>query len=155
MAGDFFVRPVIGARVNVLRLDVATRETPPAGMILGVDLDYAVLPEWAVAATLRPTLSPSFLDTQLGLGAKYRLLATQAPLIPYASLLATFAVGVPLVRGDPHVNLGARLAIGADYFVLRDVAVGVEVASGASWLATPLGAFEASAEALLGLTWRF
>jgi hypothetical protein len=153
--GDLLVRPVVGASVNVLRLDVATRATPPAGMLVGVEADYAITGEWNVAASLREVLAPGFLDTQLGLGAKYRLLATEAPLIPYASLLATFAFGAPLRYGDAHLNVGARLALGTDYFVMRDLAVGAEVSLEPSFLAAPLAALEVTAEALVGLTYRF
>lgn len=153
--GDFLLRPVLGASVNVLRLDVATRETPAGGLLLGLDADYAITGEWNVAATLRPVLAPGFIDTQLGVGAKYRLLATEAPLIPYASLLGTFALGAPLKYGDAHLNVGARLALGADYFVLRDLAVGIEAAVESSFLAVPISALEVTAEALIGLTYRF
>lgn len=153
--GDFLIRPVVGASVNVLRLDVATRATPPAGLLVGVDADYAITGEWNVTGTLRPVLAPGFIDTQIGVGAKYRLLATEAPLIPYASLLGTFALGAPLKYGDAHLNLGARLALGADYFVMRDLAVGAEVSLEPSFLAVPLAALEVSAEALVGLTYRF
>lgn len=153
--GDLLLRPVVGASVNVLRLDVATRATPPAGLLVGLDLDYAITGEWNVAASLREVLAPGFLDTQLGVGVKYRLLATEAPLIPYASLLATFAFGAPLKYGDAHLNVGGRLALGADYFVMRDLAVGAEVSLESSLLAVPLPALEVSAEALAGLTYRF
>lgn len=153
--GDLLIRPVVGASVNVLRLDVATRATPPAGLLVGIDADYAITGEWNVAATLRPVLAPGFVDTQLGVGAKYRLLATEAPLIPYASLLGTFALGAPLKYGDAHLNVGARLALGADYFVMRDLAVGAEVSFEPSFLAVPLAALEVTAEALVGLTYRF
>lgn len=154
-SGDFLLRPVVGASVNVFRLDVATRATPPAGLLVGLEADYAITGEWNVSASLREVLAPGFLDTQLGVGAKYRLLATEAPLIPYASLLATFAFGAPLQYGDAHLNVGARLALGADYFVLRDLAIGAEVSLEPSFLAAPLPALEVTAEALAGLSYRF
>jgi hypothetical protein len=153
--GDLLLRPVVGASVNVLRLEAATRATPAGGMLLGVDLDYAITGEWSVTGSLRPVLSPAFVDNQVGVGAKYRLLATEAPLIPYESAMLTAALGVPLKHGDAHVNAGARIAVGADYFVLRDLAVGAEIGAEGALLAAPLLALEASAEALVGLTWRF
>lgn len=155
VGGDLLIRPVVGASVNVLRLDVATRETPPAGLLVGVDLDYAFTPEWGITAGLRPVLSPGFIDTQLGVGAKYRLVATEAPLIPFASLMGTVALGTPLKYGDAHFNLGTRLALGTDYFVTRDLAISAEIGAEASWLVTPIGALEVTSEALLGITYRF
>jgi hypothetical protein len=124
-------------------------------MLVGVDLDYAITGEWNVTGFLRPVLSPAFLDTQLGAGVKYRLLATQAPLIPYASGMLTFALGLPLKLGDAHPNAGLRAAIGADYFFLRDLAIGAEVGVEGSVLAAPVATVEVSTEALIGLTWRF
>ncbi|MFZ9887736.1 MAG: hypothetical protein ACO3JL_09560 [Myxococcota bacterium] len=154
-AGDFTLRPVAGASTNFLRLDVATRETPPSGLLVGVDFDYAVLPELAVAATLRPVFGDAFVDAQAGLGAKYRLVQTEAPLIPYGSLLAVVALGTPLRYGDAHWNVGGRLGLGADYFIVRDVTVGLELGTEASWLVSPVGALELTAELLLGVGWRF
>jgi hypothetical protein len=153
--GDLLLKPVMGASVNVLRLEVATRDTPAGGMLTGVELDYAITGEWAVTAGLRPVLSPGFVDTGLAVGGKYRLIATDAPLIPYASAALTTALGVPLQYGDAHLNMGLRAGIGADYFVLRDLAVGIEFAGEGSLLAVPLATFEVTPEALLGVTWRF
>lgn len=152
--GDVLVRPVVGASVNVLRLDVATRETPPFGMLLGVDVDYSFTGDWNVTAGLRPVLAPGFLDTGLLLGAKYRWVQLQAPFIPYASAALSTALGFPLGYGDVHVNAGGRVAVGVDYFVLRDLAVGLEVGAEASGLFTPIGALEVTTDALIGLTWR-
>lgn len=154
-AGDLLVRPVVGASVNVLRLDVATRATPPAGLLVGVDVDYAITGPWNVTAAFRPVLAPGFVDAGLMAGAKYRWVQLEAPFIPYASAGLTTALGFPLGYGDVHWNVGARVAAGVDYFVLRDLAVGFEVGGEASWLVTPLGAAELSADALLGITWRF
>lgn len=154
-AGDFSLRPVSGASLNFLRLDVATRETPPLGLMVGLDLDYAILPELAVAATFRPVFGDAFVDAQAGFGAKYRLVQTEAPLIPYASLLAVAALGAPLRYGEAHWNVGGRVALGADYFIVRDVTLGIELGTEASWLVRPIGALELTAELLLGVGWRF
>jgi hypothetical protein len=152
--GDFLIRGVTGAGVNVARLNVATKATPPAGMIMGVDLDWSFDGEWSLATSLRPTLAPGFVDTNVGVGAKYRVLALDAPFIPFVMGQLTTALGGPLGYGDVHWNVGARLGGGVDYFVMRDLAGGVEIGSEGSLLAVPLLAPEWTTEVLLGVTWR-
>lgn len=152
--GDWVLRPVAGASVNVLRLDVATRETPTAGMITGVDLDYGLQGPWSLSAGLRPVLASGFLDFGTRLGAKYRWIQLDAPLLPYLGADATLATGFPLGYGDVHFNTGVRLAVGADYFVTRHLAVSFELGTELSWLWAPIGTAELSQEALLGLSWR-
>jgi len=152
--GDLLVKGVTGAGVNVARLNVATKATPPAGMVLGADLDWSFDGEWSLVSSLRPTFSPGFVDANLGVGAKYRVLSLEAPFIPFAMAQVTTALGGPLGYGDAHVNVGARLGGGVDYFVMRDLAVGVEIGSELSLLATPLLAPEWTTEVLIGVTWR-
>ena len=152
--GDLLVRPVIGASVNVVRLKAATRDTPQGGMLLGVDLDWSFDGAWALAAAFRPVLSSDYVDANLGVGAKYRVIQLNAPFIPYASLMATTAVGGPMGFGDMHVNAGLRLAGGVDYWVMRDLAVGIEMAGEASHLFVPISQPEVSTEILAGVTWR-
>jgi hypothetical protein len=152
--GDLLIKGVSGASVNVARLNVATKATPPAGMVVGADLDWSFDGNWALMTSLRPVLSPGFIDGNVGVGARYRALQLDAPLIPWASAQLTAAVGGPLGYGDVHVNVGARVGGGVDYFVTRDLAVGVEVATDVSGLFVPLPALEASTEMLLGVTFR-
>ena len=152
--GDLLLRPVVGVSVNVLRFPAATRATPSGGMLLGIDLDWALDPSIGFTAQLRPVASPGFVDLGLGLGMKYRVSQLGAPFIPYASLAATTALGAPLGAGSPHYNLGGRLAAGTDYFVMRDLAVGVEVGFEVSALLTPIASPEATVDALVGLSWR-
>ena len=99
--------------------------------------------------------SPGFVDVGVGIGAKYRVLQLEAPFIPFATAQVTSALGGPLGYGDTHFNVGLRLAGGVDYFVMRDLAVGVEIGTEASALLAPLPAAEWTTEALVGVTWRF
>ena len=149
------MRGVTGASVNVARLNVATKATPAAGMILGADLDWSFDGAWSLATSIRPVFSPGFVDVGVGIGAKYRVLQLEAPFIPFATAQVTSALGGPLGYGDTHFNLGLRLAGGVDYFVMRDLAVGVEIGTEASALLAPLPAAEWTTEALVGVTWRF
>ncbi|MDP2340297.1 MAG: hypothetical protein Q8O67_05015 [Deltaproteobacteria bacterium] len=152
--GELLIKGLTGASINVARLNVATKATPPAGMVLGVDLDWSFDGNWALMTSLRPVLSPGFIDGNLAVGARYRVLQLDAPLIPWASAQVVTALGAPLGYGDLHVNVGARVGGGVDYFVMRDLAVGVEVATEGSVLMAPLLGGEASTEVLVGVTWR-
>jgi opacity protein-like surface antigen len=152
--GDVLVKGVAGASVNIARLDVATKATPRGGMLLGADIDWSFDGSWSFAASLRPVLSPGFVDGNVGVGARYRLLQLDAPFIPFAVAQVTTAVGGPLGYGDVHWNIGARVGGGVDYWVMRDLAVGVEISTETSALAVPLPAFEWSTDALVGVTWR-
>jgi hypothetical protein len=154
-AGDLLVRPVAGGVVNVLRFPAATRATPQGGMIIGVDVDYSFDGPLSFTAALRPAFSPSFIDANLGLGVKYRLVQLGAPFLPYGSAMVTTALGGPLGAGDLHVNLGGKVAGGVDYFVMRNLAVGLEMGVEVSALLTPVVTPEASTEILAGVTWRF
>jgi hypothetical protein len=153
--GDLLIRPVAGATVNVLRFPAATRATPQGGMVLGVDVDYVFDGPLAFTAAFRPALSPNYIDGNLGVGVKYRAVQLGAPFIPYASGMLTTAVGGPLGAGALHVNAGARVAGGVDYFVMRNLAVGLELAVEGSGLFVPVVQPEASAEILAGVSWRF
>lgn len=152
--GDLLIKGVAGASVNVARLNVATKATPPAGMVLGADLDWSFDGNWSLMTSLRPALSPGFVDVNGAVGARYRLLQLDAPLIPWASAQVVTAVGGPLGYGDVHVNVGARVGGGVDYFVTRDLAVGLEVNTEGTVLVAPLLAGEASTDVLLGVTFR-
>lgn len=154
-AGDMVLRPVAGASINVLRLEVATRETSPGGLVLGLDFDYSFDGPWNVTAMFRPSMWPGYVDTQAGVGVKYRVVQLDAPFIPYGSAMVTGALGGPLRYGAPHVNFGTRLAAGVDYFVMRNLAVGVEAGVEGSVLFWPLLWPETSAELLAGVSWRF
>jgi hypothetical protein len=153
--GDLLIKGVVGPSINVLRLDVATKAAPPAGLMVGVDIDYALDGNWSLAGSLRPTLSPGFIDGSVGFGARYRLLQLDAPFIPWALGQLTAGIGGPVGYGDLHTAAGLRLGCGVDYFVLRDLALGVEVSTEPQVLFLPLTQLQWSAEALLAVTWRF
>lgn len=152
--GDLLLRPVAGASVNVVRFAAATRATPQGGMLLGVDLDWSFDGALAFTGALRPVMSPGYLDVNLGLGAKYRLVQLGAPFLPYGSAMLTSALGGPMGHGDLHWNEGLRLAGGVDYFVMRDLAVGLEMAAEASHMFSPSAGPEVSTELLAGVTFR-
>jgi hypothetical protein len=148
------VKAVTGASVNVARFDVATRATPAGGLVVGADVDWSFDGSWSLAASVRPTLSPGFVDGNVGVGARYRVLQLDAPFIPFVVAQFTSAIGGPLGYGDVHGNLGARIGGGVDYWVMRDLAVGIELTTEASALVVPATAFEWSTDVGIGVTWR-
>jgi hypothetical protein len=152
--GDLLLRAVVGPSVNVMRLDVATKATPPAGLLVGVDFDYSFDGAWALTSSLRTTFSPGYLDGNLGVGAKYRVLQLNAPFIPYASAMAVAAIGGPLGYGDVHLNIGVRAAGGVDYFVRKNLSVGLELAAEGTVLLLPIAQPESSVEGLVTVGWR-
>lgn len=154
--GNLIVRPVVGASVNALRLEAATRKSPPGGMLLGVDLDFSVNGPINITAAVRPVVFVGYVDVQLGLGGKYRVTQLGTPFIPYASVMATVA-GASQIRWvtQPHANVGLRAALGLDYFVMKNLALGVEVGTEASALLYPMLYPEVTVEALAGVSYRF
>jgi len=153
--GDMLIRPVAGASVNVLRFSAASRATPQGGMVLGVDFDYVFDDALAFTGAFRPVFSPNYVDGNVGAGIKYRVVQLGAPFIPYGSAMLTTALGGPFGAGDLHWNAGVRVAGGVDYWVMRNLAVGLEMAAEVSALFVPVATAEASTEILAGVTWRF
>lgn len=153
-AGDLILRPVFGPSINVARIGVATKESPPAGMLVGADVDFALDSHWSVTGLVHPVFSPDFLDLGFGGGGKFRLAGFVPPIIPYVSATTTLAIGIPFRPAEPHVNVGVRAAVGAEYFLLRRLAIGLEAALEGSVAFAPVVQPEMSSEVLIGLTWR-
>lgn len=153
--GDWFLRPIVGARINVIRFDTATRETPGAGMVIGAQGDYMVDISWGVSGELRSVFSPGFVSLGLSGGIKYRFLQTEAPFIPYVATYLTTGFLFPTQTGSFHFNLGLRPCGGLDYFIMRDLAVGLEVGFEPSVMfMSSETKFELGIDTLLGVTWR-
>ena len=152
--GDWLIRGVTGASINVVREDTVTTTTPGAGAILGVEAEYMFDNFWAVTGAIRPVVAPGFVDLGFGIGAKYRWTSVVAPFIPYASIAITPAVLIPTDIGGAHFNLGLRPTIGCDYFVMRDLAMGFEVAMEPSALFGAIRRFELSIDIMFGIAWR-
>ncbi|MCP4500172.1 MAG: hypothetical protein GY822_09455 [Deltaproteobacteria bacterium] len=153
--GDLALKVNAGAGVNLLHADVATKRTPGAGMLFTLDVDYAITGPLHVIASVRPQASSNFVDLGVGAGIAYRVVQLEAPFVPYASAMVTPAFGVPFGHGDVHLNIGTRLGVGVDYFIMRQLFVGMELAVEGSLMAFPLLFPEITTEVLLGVGWRF
>ena len=157
-AGNWLLKGVVGPSINLIHEDTTTRETPGAGAILGLELDYMLDNSWSVGGAIRPMLTPGFIDLGFGIGAKYRWTQLEMPLIPFVSVSITPAILIPVNGpGTAHINLGLRPTVGCDYFVMRDLSVGVELALEPSILfgSSYHRRIELTVEALAGATWRF
>lgn len=154
-AGDWFLRPVAGWGMNVIRVQDLGSESPSSSMILGLDTEYAVHRSWGVTAGLRPLFAPGSMEIAMLGGGKYRF-HLQTPFVPYIATAATLSFFIPFEKGKSmHANLGFQPAVGFDYFVLYDLAVGLAAAVQPSMaFANGTTHFELSVQLLLGITWR-
>ena len=153
--GDQIIRSSMGLSSNFMRYEVVTKETPPNAFLTRVGYEYALDGPWNVVGHLTPGFADGFVDLRLGGGAKYRLIQLDMPLIPFAEAQVVTAFGLPTRYQELHFNLGVRGALGADYFVMRQLAIGFELGWEFSGLFAPEIAPEMSAEGLLSLAWKF
>jgi len=155
---DWLLHIGVGPSVNLVREEATSKKSPGAGLLFSADLEYMLDDSWSALAGVRPMLTPGFVDMGFSVGAKYRWTKEVLPFIPFASVSVTPAILLPLSSpGTTHFNVGLRPTVGCDYFVMRNLAVGVELAlepsliliSGAdSW-------FEFTVDFLFGATWKF
>ena len=153
--GDMVLRVNTGARVQVRRLETVTRETPPAALLFGGGFDLAIIESFAFASHLQLAFSPNFIDTELAAGARYRLRALNAQIIPFVGLKGLLHIGVPLNRGEAHFGLGLLPEIGSEYFFTRTLAISALISFRANNLFFPEAKIELAPQASLGITWRF
>jgi hypothetical protein len=144
--GKVFLRGVFGATVNVFRYDAIPSEASPgAGLMLGLEADYIVTRPWSLIAGFRPSFSPGYVDLGFSVGAKYRWDDVVAPITLYGSLELTPAVLLPVAPSSVHFNMGLRPSFGFEYFLMRDLVVGGQLAIDPSWLVTKrFSSFEGS-----------
>ncbi|MEM7402693.1 MAG: hypothetical protein AAF310_01560 [Myxococcota bacterium] len=154
-AGDWFLRPVAGWGINAIRVQDVGSESPSSSMILGLDAEYAPHRSWGVIAGLRPAFAAGAMEIATLGGGKYRF-QLQVPFVPYVSTAAVLSFLIPFESGrSAHTNLGVQPAVGFDYFVLHDLAVGLDVAVRPSVaFAGGKSHFEMAVQLLLGITWR-
>ncbi len=153
--GAMFLKPMIGSNVNVARFDALGKETPAAGLMLGAQGDYLVDIDWGVSADLRIVLSPNFVNLDFAGGVKYRFLEAKPPFIPYAGVYLNTKFLFPTNDSSFHFNFGLRPTAGVNYFISRNLALGVEVFTEPS-IMFMMGEikFEFSAGAMFTLTLR-
>ena len=155
-AGDFLLRGFGGGSINVIHEDGKSERTPGAGGIFSLDLEYMLTEAWSVSGSIRPMFAPLFVDLGFAAGVKYRFTNNSVPFIPYIGAALNPAALIPINVGRGHFNLGLRALGGCDYFLMRDLAFGIELALEPSYVIS--GAkyrkFELTVDVLVGLTWR-
>lgn len=154
--GKFFLRGVAGPGVNVVRFDEdPAQNTPGAGLVLGVEGEYVIDKPWSLIGGVRPSFSPGYVDIGFGAGAKYRWSDLGIPLHIYVAMELTPAVLVPTSTGTAHFNVGLRPSFGVDYFLMRDLVLGTQVAFEPSLLwNAPIRRVEATVEFVFGLMYK-
>jgi len=153
--GDIVLRALVGARVQALRLETVTKETPKGAMLLGGEFDLVLSGPFAFSSSITLGVSSDFLSTEVGAGLRYRLLAFDAPLVPFVGGRGVLNIGVPLDPGVSHYGIGLRPDLGVEYFFTRTLALSLATSVTVSYLIVPDGVIEVHPETSLGLSWRF
>lgn len=155
-ARDWQLKAVVGADVRSIKYEQITKETPGAGAVLGLDLDYMFEKSLSALGTVHSVFLPGAFDLQFGGGAKYRLPVQTSPFIPYVSGQLYFGFLIPSMPGrSMHFNVGPKVSGGFDYFVLRNLAVGLDVSLFPSFMKTSgAKSFEMAFDIVLGVSWR-
>ena len=152
--GEWILRAVLGKSVYFVQ-DPMTHVSD--GILSGVEVEYLLSPNWSVQGAVRPLFSSMSVILGFGIGAKYRFVNKDSPLIPFVSLGLTPYVYIPTTAySKAHFDLGLRPTGGFEYFVARDLALGLEAALNPSFVmgGATSNVMEASFEVLVGATWR-
>ena len=153
--GDQMLRAFMGGSTNFMRYEVVTKDTPSGAFLTGLNYEYALDGPLNVVGSFAPGFADGFIDARVGGGGKYRFTELEMPLVPYGEAQVIMALGIPTRYQQEHINLGLRTALGVDYFVMRQLAVGLELGWEVTGLLTPELAAEMSAEGLFFLGWKF
>lgn len=126
-------------------------------ILLGVEVEYMLSSNLSVTGALRPLFAKQAVVLGFGAGAKYRFFSREMPLVPFVSLGLTPSVYISTSSyGSSHFNLGLRPTGGFEYFVSRDLSLGLEAVLNPSFVmgGNTSNVMESSVEVLLGATWR-
>lgn len=153
--GDSLLRPLVGARVNLIPYDAIMAPVPSAGVLLGLEGDYMIDGQWSIGGAFRPLFAPGFIYVGAAPQAKYHITQTDTPFVPFVQLGFEVGVQFPLTSSPVSVMFGGRPSFGIDYFVMHNFALGLEFALFFADMVT-LGnnEFNLAIDAILGLTWR-
>jgi len=155
-AGDMVLRPLLGVNINVIRLDKVTRESPGATLVIGTGFDYSFSDAIALSTLLKLQFSSGYLGLGADVGVKYHVYTDGIPLIPYGALYLGQVILFPLKSQPSHYNIGMRIAGGVDYFILRHVALGLDLSVFPNVVFTKgYSQFELAVDVFLGVSWRF
>ena len=151
---EWLLRAVLGEAVYFVQDSTSSIGN---NLLAGVELEYMMGSKFSLTGAMRPLFATSSVVLGFGFGAKYRFVNKEVPLIPFVSLALTPSIYIPTTAfGRSHFNLGLRPTAGFEYFVARDLALGIEAALNPSFLISggTTNAMECSFEVLAGATWR-
>lgn len=126
-SGQYYVGGGFGANVNVVRFDVAPRNTPKAEMPLLVNLDYAIDQNFGVFGSFMPQFGAGSIAFGFRAGAKYWFTFLDAPYVPYVSLALAPTFLFPMGEMPNHFNLGLSPGLGMNFFVMAKFLVGAHI----------------------------
>jgi hypothetical protein len=150
--GEWLLRGVLGKAVYFAQ-DLMTNVGD--NILTGVEFEYMLSPKFSITGAARPLFAVGSVSLGFGAGAKYRFVNKEVPLIPFVSLALTPSVYIPTNSGRPHFNCGFRPTAGFEYFVARDLSLGIEAALNPNFvMGGGASGMEASFEVLAGATWR-
>ena len=156
MPGDWFLTPKAGAVINVARYKALFSSTPEFGFLVGADLDYMVSEQTGIYGSLTPYFAADNINVGFGAGVKYRIIDWLNPVILYGSAGASGGFLFSLDKnGKIHANIGLKLGVGFEYFILRNLAIDFVIDLKPSvMLMAGKTSFEFSIEPVLGVLWR-
>jgi hypothetical protein len=126
-------------------------------ILTGFEFDYVLRPQWSIGAGIRPMFGTNVVVLGFTAHGKYRFVNKDMPLVPYLSFAIAPSFMIPTRSNfNSHFNLGFRPAVGFEYFVARDLALGLEAGMTPSFLfgKGTSNTMEATFEVLAGVTWR-
>ncbi len=152
--GEWLLRGILGKSVVFVQDPMTQIDT---NILTGLEVEYMVGPKLSVTGAVRPLFAVRSVSLGFGAGAKYRFVNKEVPLISFVSLQLTPSAYIPTTTGvKSHFNLGLRPTAGFEYFVARDLVLGIEAALNPSFVmgGGTTNNMEASFEVLASATWR-
>ncbi len=153
-AGQWLLKGLMGKSVYFAQ-DPMTNVSD--AILTGFEFDYVLRPQWSVGAGIRPLFGTNVVVLGFTAHGKYRFVNKDMPLVPYLSFAIAPSFMIPTRSNfNSHFNLGFRPAVGFEYFVARDLALGLEAGMTPSFLfgKGTSNTMEATFEVLAGVTWR-
>lgn len=145
-------RAIVGNSVYFVK---DSRTLMTNGILSGVEVEYMLDSNFSVTSAFRPLFATNSLEIGFGFGAKYRFVGKKSRLVPFVGFGLTPSVFMPTTASSkPHFNLGLRPTAGFEYFVARNLALGIEAALNPSFVmgGGTKNTMEATVEVLLGVT---
>ena len=153
-SGEWLLRGLLGKSVYFVQDQMTQIDD---NILSGIELEYMLNSNLSVLGALRPLFSSRSVILGFGAGVKYRFMNSDSPLIPFVSVGLTPYVYIPTVTYlKSHFDFGLRPTGGFEYFVARNLALGIEAAINPSFVmgGGTRNTMEASFEVLVGATWR-